>query len=105
MGVSRQTASKWLAYAELLPVERVMTDNGSGYRSAELDGMLEARSIKHKYTRPYNPWQNGKVERTSRALAQEWQYARLWTPSSSTITTRGRTAPAGACPRCHASPV
>ena len=44
MGVSRQTASKWLAYAELLPVERVMTDNGSGYRSAELDGMLEART-------------------------------------------------------------
>ena len=28
------------------------------------------------YTRPFSPWQNGKVERMSCTLAQEWRYAR-----------------------------
>ena len=91
-----------VAYAELLPderegtcsafmarclaffgglgvrVERVMTDNGPGYRSREFNVLLEGRGIKHKYTRPYSPWQNGKVERMNRTLAQEWQYGRAW---------------------------
>lgn len=30
------------------------------------------------YTRPYSPWQNGKVERMNRTIAQEWQYAWAW---------------------------
>ena len=91
-----------VAYAELLPderratacafmeralafygslgveVERVMTDNGPAYRSGDFNAMLGARGIKHKYTRPFSPWQNGKVERMNRTLAQEWQYARAW---------------------------
>lgn len=57
-------------------VERVMTDNGPGYRSHAFNEWLESAGIKHKYTRPYSPWQNGKVERMNRTLAQEWQYAR-----------------------------
>lgn len=57
-------------------VERVMTDNGSGYRSRLLNDWLGAAGIRHVYTRPYSPWQNGKVERMNRTLAQEWQYAR-----------------------------
>ena len=39
---------------------------------------LSGRGVAHKYTRPYSPWQNGKVERMNRTLAQEWQYARAW---------------------------
>ena len=56
-------------------VERVMTDNGPAYRSGEFDALLESEGVRHKYTRPYSPWQNGKVERMNRTLAQEWQYA------------------------------
>lgn len=91
-----------VAYAELLPderkgtcaafmgrclrffegmgvrVERVMTDNGPGYRSGEFNALLEAGGARHIYTRPYSPWQNGKVERMNRTLAQEWQYGRAW---------------------------
>lgn len=91
-----------VAYAELLPderkgtcaafmdrclgffgetgvaVERVMTDNGPGYRSGEFNALLEGRGIRHVYTRPFSPWQNGKVERMNRTLAQEWQYGRAW---------------------------
>lgn len=59
-------------------VERVMTDNGSAYRSAAFAGELASRGIGHKFTRPFSPWQNGKVERMNRTLAQEWQYARAW---------------------------
>lgn len=57
-------------------VERVMTDNGSAYRSGEFNALLEDRGIGHKYTRPFSPWQNGKVERMNGTLAREWQYAR-----------------------------
>ena len=60
------------------PVERVMTDNGPGYRSRDFNATLESRGVRHLYTRPYSPWQNGKVERMNRTLAQEWQYGRAW---------------------------
>ena len=60
------------------PVERVMTDNGPGYRSRGFNALLESLGIRHVYTRPYSPWQNGKVERMNRTLAQEWQYGRAW---------------------------
>ena len=59
-------------------VERVMTDNGPGYRSGEFNALLESEGARHVYTRAYSPWQNGKVERMNRTLAQEWQYARAW---------------------------
>ena len=59
-------------------VERAMTDNSPAYRSGDFNALLERRGIKHKYTRPFSPWQNGKVERMNRTLAQEWQYGRAW---------------------------
>ena len=52
-------------------VERVMTDNGSAYRSGEFNALLEARGISCKYMRPFSPWQNGKVERMNGTLARE----------------------------------
>ena len=66
-------------YAGLgLTVERVMTDNGPGYRGGEFNELLAAAGARHVYTRPYSPWQNGKVERMNRTIAQEWQYGRAW---------------------------
>ena len=59
-------------------VERVMTDNGSGYCSGEFNAPLSKRGVRHVYTRPFGPSQNGKVERMNRTLAQEWQYGRAW---------------------------
>ena len=67
-----------VAYAELLPDERVMTDNGPGYRSGEFNGLLESEGVRHVYTRPFSPWRNDKVERMNRTLAQERRYGRAW---------------------------
>ena len=64
-------------YASLgIEVREVMTDNGPAYRSGALNGWLASAGVRHVYTRPYSPWQNGKVERMNRTLALEWAYAR-----------------------------
>jgi len=55
-------------------VKRVLTDNGSAYRSKAFAEALG--QVVHKRTRPYRPQTNGKVERYNRTLEQEWAYAR-----------------------------
>ena len=89
-----------LAYSELLPdelgttaaefwsrarlwfadqgitVARVLSDNGACYRSRAFAAALG--TAKHKWTRPYRPQTNGKVERFNRTLLEEWAYARVY---------------------------
>ena len=57
-------------------VERVLTDNGSCYRSWQFRDALG--EVVHSFTRPYRPATNGKVERYNRTLLAEWAYARPW---------------------------
>jgi transposase InsO family protein len=59
-----------------ITVERVLTDNGSCYKSHPWRDALAAAGIAHKRTRPYRPQTNGKVERFNRTLLEEWAYAR-----------------------------
>ena len=54
-------------------MKRVLSDNGSCYRSKLFNATLG--TIAHKYTRPYRPQTNGKIERFHRTLAFEWAYA------------------------------
>ena len=64
-------------YAGLgVSVERVLTDNGNGYRSGVFGSVLAAAGVTHKRTRPYRPQCNGKVERLNLTLEREWAYAR-----------------------------
>jgi transposase InsO family protein len=58
---------------------RIVTDNGSCYRSFTFAAALTVSKTRHKRTRPYRPQTNGKVERYHRTLAQEWAYAHAWT--------------------------
>jgi transposase InsO family protein len=51
-------------YARLgAKVERVMTDNGSAYRSKMFAKALQQAQARHIRTRPYTPRTNGKAER------------------------------------------
>jgi len=56
-------------------VQRVMTDNGTGYRSHIHAAAIAELEIKHLRTRPYRPRTNGKAERFIKTLQAEWAYA------------------------------
>jgi transposase InsO family protein len=71
-------AQAWFAAAGIT-VERVLTDNGSCYRSGAWRDALATAGVAHKRTRPFRPQTNGKVERFHRTLADEWAYARPYT--------------------------
>jgi transposase InsO family protein len=58
-----------------IAVRRVLTDNGSCYRSHLWRDTLAETGITHKRTRPYRPQTNGKVERYNRTMLDEWAYA------------------------------
>ena len=57
-------------------VERVLTDNGAGYRSNAYRDRLAGLGARHKRTRPYRPQTNGKAERVIQTLIREWAYGR-----------------------------
>jgi transposase InsO family protein len=59
-----------------IAIERVLTDNGSCYRSRLFAAALGG--VRHSRTRAYRPQTNGKVERFNRTLQAEWAYARPW---------------------------
>lgn len=63
-------------------VERVMTDNGSAYRSHAFRKACEAAGLKHKRTRPYRPQTNGKAERFIQTSLREWAYLQAFTTSA-----------------------
>jgi len=65
-----------------ITVERVLTDNGSCYKSRLWRDTLTTAGITHKRTRPYRPQTNGKVERFNRTLLDEWAYARPYTSNT-----------------------
>ncbi|WP_329523669.1 IS481 family transposase [Streptomyces jietaisiensis] len=65
-----------------ITVERVLTDNGSCYRSKLFGQTLSAAGIAHKRTRPYRPQTNGKVERLNRTLLDEWAYVRPYSSNA-----------------------
>jgi transposase InsO family protein len=59
-------------------VQRVLSDNGSAYRSHTWRQACTELGITAKRTRPYRPQTNGKIERFHRTLADGWAYARLY---------------------------
>jgi transposase InsO family protein len=67
-------AIAWFA-TQGVTVERVMTDNGTGYRSKVHADAIAQLGIKHLRTRPYRPRTNGKAERFIKTLQVEWAYA------------------------------
>ena len=89
-----------------LTVERLMTDNGSAYRSHDFRKRLSQAGIRHIRTRPCTPKTNGKAERFIQTSLREWAYARAYhssaergqamKPGSPATTTPDHTQPSAA---------
>ena len=63
------------------PIQRILTDNGSCYRSTDFASLLAEHGIRHIRTRPYTPRTNGKAEAFIRILQREWAYAFIYPTS------------------------
>jgi transposase InsO family protein len=59
-------------------IERVMTDNGSCYRSKEFRSACKRLDLRQIFTKPYTPKTNGKAERFIQTTLREWAYARAY---------------------------
>ena len=59
-------------------VDRVLSDNGSCYRSHLWANTCAELGIKHRRTRPYRPQTNGKIERFHRTLAEGWAFKKFY---------------------------
>jgi transposase InsO family protein len=69
-------------YASLgVTVSRVMTDNGSCYKSFAFRDACARHGLKHIRTRPYTPKTNGKAERFIQTALREWAYAQAYETS------------------------
>ena len=69
-----------VAYYRLLGVRirRLLTDNGSCYRSHAFRKACRRLGIRQRFTRPYTPRTNGKAERFIQTALREWAYARSY---------------------------
>jgi transposase InsO family protein len=71
-------ATAWFA-ARGVTAQRVLTDNGGCYRSHVWAAACAELGITPKWTRPYRPQTNGKVERFNRTMTSEWAFAQFFT--------------------------
>jgi len=63
-------------------VERLMSDNGSAYKSHAFRDLLASKNVRHLRTRPYTPRTNGKAERFIQTSLREWAYAAPYNSSA-----------------------
>ena len=62
-------------------IKRVLTDNGSGYKSKMFKEACQTLNVEHVFTKPCTPETNGKAERFIQTLQREWAYGRTYTSS------------------------
>lgn len=63
-------------------IRRVLTDNGSAFRSKRFRNACLRHAIRHSFTRPYRPQTNGKAERFIQSALREWAYGIPYNHSS-----------------------
>jgi transposase InsO family protein len=80
VGFLRRAIAHFVAYG--ITVERLITDNGSAYRSAVHAIACRALGIRHLRTRAYRPQTNGKAERFIRTLLGGWAYGAIYRSSA-----------------------
>jgi transposase InsO family protein len=71
-------AAAWFA-GHGVQVRRVLTDNAKSYRIGKAWIAACAQlGITRRFIQPGRPWTNGKAERFNRTLQTEWAYATAW---------------------------
>ncbi|MCS0498040.1 IS481 family transposase [Protaetiibacter mangrovi] len=76
-------AVNYFASHGITRVEGIISDNAFAYRkSHDFGSAVAALGLKQLFIKPHCPWQNGKVERFNRTLAQEWAYRQPFTSNS-----------------------
>jgi transposase InsO family protein/transposase len=80
VGFLRRATAFFARYG--ITVERLITDNGSPYRSTVHAIACRALGIRHLRTRPYRPQTNGKAERFIRTMLGGWAYGALYRNST-----------------------
>jgi transposase InsO family protein len=80
VGFLRRAVRHYASYG--IATERLITDNGSAYRSAIHAIACRALGIRHLRTRPYRPQTNGKAERFIRTMLGGWAYGAIYRDSS-----------------------
>jgi transposase InsO family protein len=76
-----ERAITWFA-DQGIAVQRVMTDNGTGYRSKVHAAAISRLGVKHLFTRPYRPRTNGKAERFIQTMLRECAYGQAFSSSA-----------------------
>ena len=76
VGFIRRAVAWFACYG--ITVERVLSDNGSCYRSRVHALALRELGIRHLFTRPYRPRTNGKAERFIQTLTNRWAYGAIY---------------------------
>jgi transposase InsO family protein len=84
VGFLRRAVKHFRGYG--ITVERLITDNGSPYRSAVHAIACRTLGIRHLRTRPYRPQTNGKAERFIRTLLGGWAYGAIYASSAERTT-------------------
>lgn len=73
-------AAAYFAGHGITRIERVISDNAFAYRnSTAFKNAVADLGAVQKFIKPHCPWQNGKVERFNRTLANEWAYRQPFT--------------------------
>ena len=71
-------------------VQRLLSDNGSPYRSRAFAAAVEDAGLRHHFTRPYRPQTNGKAEAFVKLLQNGWAYRRPYVSGSERLTALDR---------------
>jgi transposase InsO family protein len=80
IGFLRRAVAHYADYG--INAERLITDNGSAYRSTIHAIACRTLGIRHLRTRPYRPQTNGKAERFIRTLLGGWAYGAIYRDST-----------------------
>jgi hypothetical protein len=59
---------RWAQNVFVLSIKKIRSDNGTEFKNSQIEGFLEEEGIKHEFSSPYTPQQNGVVERKNRTL-------------------------------------